>query len=142
MEIKAPNDYSKSPRPWVFLAGSIEMGTAENWQETAAKAFPDITILNPRRDDWDSSWEQSISNPKFREQVEWELKSMELCDEIIMYFDPKTFAPISLLELGLNARNKKMTVICPDGFYRKGNIEIVCHRYNIPLFNSLKDLKL
>lgn len=40
----------------LFLAGSIEMGKAENWQDRITKAFEgidDIVILNPRRDDWD-----------------------------------------------------------------------------------------
>src|SRR5262249_52806894 len=59
----------------VFLAGSIEMGTASAWQDalTAALADRDLVILNPRRDAWDASWSQSIDNPMFREQVEWEL---------------------------------------------------------------------
>ena len=30
--IKAPNPFTDAPRPRVFLAGSIEMGTAEDWQ--------------------------------------------------------------------------------------------------------------
>lgn len=56
----------------VFLAGSIEMGLAENWQEQIEKAFDeseDIYLLNPRRDDWDSSWKQSIEDEQFNEQV-------------------------------------------------------------------------
>jgi hypothetical protein len=56
-----------------------------------------------------------------------------------MYFHPETKAPISLLELGLHAASGKIIVVCPDGFWRKGNVEIVCTRYNIPMFNSLED---
>lgn len=58
-----------------------------------------------------------------------------------MYFDPKTMSPISLLELGLYATSKKLHVICPEGFWRKGNIEIVCSKYNIPLYNSIEEFK-
>lgn len=52
-------------QPSVFLAGSIEMGQAEPWQTLLEDALADlpVTILNPRRDAWDASWEQSISNP-------------------------------------------------------------------------------
>ena len=142
--IKAPNLITNEERIKsfvVFLAGSIEMGEAENWQEKVMKIFPvkdKIIFLNPRRDDWDSSWVQSINDPQFREQVEWELKELELCDKIILYFDPNAKSPISLLELGLFANSGKMRVICPNGFWRKGNVEIVCKKYGIPLFDSLE----
>ena len=119
----------------IFLAGSIEMGKAENWQERIEKEFEDIsfdaTLLNPRRLDWDSSWEQSINNQNFVDQVEWELNALEKSDIIFMYFDPNTKSPISLLELGLFARSNKLVVCCPDGFWRKGNVDIVCKKYKI-----------
>ena len=57
---------------------------------------------------------------------------------IFMYFSKDTKSPISLLELGLNASCKRMVVCCPDGFYRKGNVEIVCSRFSIPLYNTLE----
>lgn len=119
----------------VFLAGSIEQGTAEDWQArlTAALADRDVVVLNPRRDEWDASWRQSIDEPRFRGQVEWELDGLERADVIAMWFAPATRAPITLLELGLHARGGKVVVGCPDGFWRKGNVEIVCARFGIPL---------
>jgi hypothetical protein len=118
----------------VFLAGSIEMGVATDWQAQLAEALPsDIAILNPRRDAWDATWRQSIDEPKFREQVEWELDGLERADVIAMWFVPDTKSPITLLELGLHARGGKLVVGCPAGFWRRGNIEVVCARYAIPL---------
>ena len=141
-EIKAPypfkGDHSTDEK-FLFLAGSIEMGTAENWQTKIVKAVEHlpIVILNPRRDDWDSSWKQDINNPKFFEQVQWELDAMEFADGIYMYFDPNTKSPISLLELGLFAQHQgKLAVFCPEGFWRKGNVDIVCKRYGVRQFNS------
>lgn len=132
-EVKAPAKYSKDGYSHtVFLAGSIEMGAAENWQSKTVKAFKDINVLflNPRRDDWDSSWKQEIGNKQFREQVEWELQGMEDADVIAMYFDPKTKSPITLLELGLHVKDgKQMIVCCPEGFWRKGNVDVVCAFY-------------
>jgi hypothetical protein len=55
-----------------------------------------------------------------------------------MYFSPETKSPISLLELGLHAESDRMIVCCPPGFWRKGNVDIVCTRYNIPLFNDME----
>lgn len=120
----------------VFLAGSIEMGSADNWQHEVELALADldVDILNPRRDQWDATWKQSIANPDFREQVEWELNGLERADWIAMYFAPDTRAPVTLLELGLSARSGKVVVCAPPGYWRRGNIEIVCQRYGMSLF--------
>lgn len=142
MVIKAPNKLSDRNYniPSIFLAGSIEMGNAENWQEEFTKYFErDFNIFNPRRDDWDSSWKQSIDNPQFYKQVNWELNGLDKSDLIIMYFDPNTKSPISLLELGLYATSKKLHVICPEGFWRKGNVDIICKKYDIPLYEIINE---
>jgi len=142
--IKPPQelpDECKNEKITIFLAGSIEMGAAEDWQTKVEKRLSkyDIIIFNPRRDDWDSSWEQSIDSPNFVEQVEWELDALTQCTFIFMYFDPNTIAPISLLELGLYAEDGKMAVCCPDGYFRKGNVEIVCDRYLIRLEDTFEE---
>ena len=128
-------------KPMIFLAGSIEMGAAEEWQKEVIKeleGIPEGIVLNPRRDNWDASWEQAIENDNFRTQVQWELTALDKCDYILMYLSPNTTSPISLLELGLYAESGKLIVCCPDGFERKGNVEIVCGTYNIPLYDNLK----
>ena len=84
-----------------------------------------------------SSWEQSIDNKQFNEQVTWELKAQEDADIIIMNFCADTKSPITLLELGLFAKTGKVRVSCPDEFWRKGNVEMCCDRYNIPLYDNL-----
>lgn len=145
IEIKAPHDYSAySDKKAVFLAGSIEMGRAERWQDAVVEALKDedILILNPRRSDWNSKWEQSIDHPQFREQVEWELKSLERADQVLMYFAPNTMAPITLLEFGLYAKEQpeKLVVCCPDGYWRKGNVDIVCNLYGARQVADLSEL--
>ena len=132
-EFKAPEPIEVSAMS-IFLAGSIEMGKAEDWQTTFTKAFESTNVLlyNPRRDDWDSSWKQTIEDPQFNEQVNWELDAMEQAGIIAVYIDPKTTSPITLLEIGLHAKSdKRMVVCCPEGFYRKGNVDIVCEKYNV-----------
>jgi hypothetical protein len=144
-EIKAPERYkSFNNGHKIFLAGSIEMGLAEDWQTKVTKELNQYSgyILNPRRDDWDSSWVQDINNPQFFEQVNWELDMMDYANIIVMYFDPNTKSPISLLELGLHAcgGSRYMLVCCPQGFWRKGNVDIVCQRYGIPCFENIETL--
>ena len=43
------------------------------------------------------------------------------------------------MELGLHAMQDNVLVCCPEGFWRRGNVEIVCERYDIPLYESLED---
>lgn len=129
-------------RPSVFLAGSIDMGDAPRWQDTlvAALADTELTVLNPRRDDWDASWAQSIDDPRFCGQVEWELEGLERADLVAMVLDPGTRAPISLMELGLHAQGDRLVVCCPPGFWRKGNVDIVCRRYGVPVVVTIEAL--
>lgn len=126
----------------IFLAGSIEMGKASDWQSNVIKEFKNenVTIFNPRRENWNSSWKQSIDNPQFVEQVNWELNALDFSDIILMYFEPNTLSPISLLELGLHAKyNNRVIVVCPEGFWRKGNVDIICKRYDNLQFNTLEE---
>lgn len=143
IEIQAPNKVVLDTEYVnVFLAGSIEMGVAEKWQEKVIAALSDrpIRFLNPRREDWDSSWKQDIEDEKFVEQVMWELESLEMAHIIIMYFDPNTKSPISLLELGLHAKEQKLIVLCPEGFWRKGNVDVVCEYYGINQVDTFDEL--
>jgi len=140
-EFRAPSRPALEKR--VFLAGSIEMGQAEQWQEQFVNAMSDLSdlvIFNPRRDDWDSSWRQRADDPQFFEQVNWELDMLDAADIVVMYLAPGTRSPVSLLELGLCARSGKLLVCCPTGFWRRGNVEVVCLRHQIPLYDTLEDL--
>lgn len=133
--------------PSVFLAGSIEQGAAIDWQARATAAFPeDSVIVNPRRDDWDWTWKQSIDNPKFREQVEWELEGLDNVDWVLLHFEPSTKSPISLLEFGrlsllqtTGLPGPQLVVSCPEGFWRKGNVDIVCARDGVPRFDNIDE---
>jgi hypothetical protein len=139
--IKPNSDYQEILNyPTIFLAGSIEMGSAEDWQIRIENELSNhrVTIFNPRRDDWDSSWEQRAYNSEFSYQVNWEMDSLERSDIIFMYFSPGTKSPISLLELGLHS-NDNMIVCCPEDFWRRGNVEIVCQRKGLSIFDNLED---
>jgi len=155
--IEAPGVYRSLPiddSKVIFLAGSIEMGSAEEWQQEVIDALSiskmneeRTIVLNPRRKDWNPAWEQNIKNSKFREQVEWELCGLEDADLVLFYFNPTTQSPITLMELGtiLNSDNTNAIVCCPDGYWRKGNIEVYCEWAGIQLHHTkeafLNDIK-
>jgi len=123
----------------VFLSGSV---AGEDWRAALMTKLKDhpIIFLDPRRDDWDSSWKQTKDDPKFSEQVNWELNGLEKSNVIALYFDAASESPISLLEFGLFGQSGKMIVCCPKGFPHKGNVDIVCEKYAIEQVGSLDDL--
>lgn len=99
-----------------------------------------MVLLNPRRADWNRAWKPVAEEPEFRRQVEWELDALQRADVILMYFAPGSQSPITLLELGLHADSGKVMLACPDGFWRKGNVDIVARRHRIRAYESLDAL--
>jgi len=138
---KPPEQHRWDEQISVFLAGTIDNGAGVNWQTHAESVLLDldVQILNPRRDEWDASWKQSISNPKFREQVEWELEGLEKATSIFMFFAGKSQSPITLMELGLVAEKKNLVVVAERDFWRRGNIEVIANKYKIRLFDRLEE---
>lgn len=126
----------------VFLAWSIEQDTAHKWQQEVENALTDldVVILNPRRDNWDSNWKENIDNQEFYSQVNWEIDWLENAKFVIFYFDPKTKSPITMYELWLCTHKTNIIACCPDWFWKKWNVDIVCKRNNIPQATSLNEL--
>lgn len=140
--VRSPQPVPADDRLKVFLAGSIDMGGSADWQAQFARELADegVVLLNPRREDWNPAWKPVAEEPEFRRQVEWELTALQRADVIAMYLAPGSQAPISLLELGLHAGSGKVLLACPDGFWRKGNVDIVAQRYGIPSYDTLPAL--
>jgi len=122
----------------VFLAGTIDNGDSENWQEKVIERFkanPNIRFYNPRR----KSWDKNASEDELIYQIQWEQEHLDKADLIIMAISDNSKSPISLLELGLYAKDQKMIVFCNDKFYRYMNVKLTCEKYNIPLYNNSID---
>lgn len=134
----------------VFLAGSIEMDKAEQWQ----KKFIDeltyeyrkmnsgkcIDVFNPRRANWDITIRQSIEDPAFYQQVRWELDYLEDVAVRVFYFAPDTLSPVSLLEFG-KFFTYPNTFLCvnPD-YQRAGNLEVFANKYKIKIHRDFGDI--
>lgn len=144
-ELKPPDNLSKRDfsRKHVFLGGSIEQGKAIDWQADLAEFMIAYGwgVFNPRRPNWDPNLEQKGENPVFNQQVIWELMALQRADMIIMYFQPGTISPISILEFGKYVDSGKMYVICPEGFWRQANIEKTAEFYDCPIFDDFDDFK-
>lgn len=122
----------------VFLAGTIDMGSAVDWQAEAAELFRakegNYILFNPRQEEWHPEREGEMDY-----QVSWELEHLESADYILMNILPSSLSPISLLELGLHARKGKLFVVCTPGYSRYDNVRITCARYGVPVFSDIEE---
>jgi hypothetical protein len=118
----------------IFLAGTIDDGKSEDWQSKLIEEFSEynITILNPRRNNWGD-----LSDNELRKQITWELDHLEKADIIFMYIIGTSKSPISLLEMGIHIKDSKLIVVCEPEFYRYDNVRITCEYYNAELYDSL-----
>lgn len=128
----------------IFLAGTTSPTGEPDWRETLTAALRSraVSVFNPFRADW--NWEDDMADPRFREQVEWELDMQAAADLVVFYFHPVTLAPVSLLELGLRARVGRAIVVCPGGpggYKRRGNVQAVCARFGLEIVGSGEELE-
>ena len=126
--------------PVVFLAGSIDEGRADPWQGRTIEALSDLdaTILNPRRDAWNADLRQDIEEAEFTAQVDWELDGIEDADVVLFHFSPAGQAPITLMEIGIALTSgKRVVVSCPEGYWRRGNVQVLCRRHGVPVHDDL-----
>ncbi|KAF5657166.1 hypothetical protein FHETE_10616 [Fusarium heterosporum] len=145
--IKAPqrlqSQDTKNKIPSIFLAGITTDTGQPDWRETLTSALSDrrVTIFNPARSDWDETWEEKFSDRRWKEQIRWELDMQEAADIVVFFFHQLTVAPISLLELGLAIKNKKVIVCAHDDYEKRGNIEAVCIRFGAKLVSTEDELR-
>lgn len=139
----APDSSPLQPGPLVFLAGSIEQGKATHWQAAVTQRLlavrPDLVIANPRRASWDASWSQDDDNPELVHQINWELDHLLAGGHALFVFDPATQSPITLLELGLLLATAphRVTVVCPKGFWRRGNVVVTARRFGVQVLETI-----
>ena len=123
----------------IFLAGTIDMGNSRDWQGELLEHFSDkdgkYLLFNPRQENWNGGKDGEMDY-----QVNWELRHLEEADIIIMYIIGTSKSPVTLLEMGLHARSRKLIVACEKDYYRYDNVRITCGFYGIPLYNSLDQL--
>lgn len=143
----------------IFFSGSVKSSMDRDWQVELTKSLSHlpVTVFNPRRvgiaeviqchtniiqPDWDNSWVEDIQDLRFRHQVNWELDHMKDADLVIVYFAAKGLSAVTLLEFGLcvakmEGRKGTMLVCCEPKYERRGNVQVVCAKYDIKLMEGL-----
>ena len=141
--------YAPSPEPprnpkSIFLAGTTSKVDKTDWRETLSSSLSNhpLTIYNPYRADWDSTWREDITFAPYREQVLWELEKQATADLVVVYFHPATQAPVSLLEFGLSAGVPgKVIAVCPVGYWKRGNVQVVSQKLEVELLDDIGELE-
>lgn len=130
--------YREIGKKSIYLAGSVD---GENWRSFLDKELSNMNyiVFNPLIDKKED-YVESLTNPQFCQQKLWESTCMAKSDYIVFYFNPNTKASISLLELGLWVREKPMVVCCPEGYWKKGDVDYVCQSFDIPQVEGLETL--
>ena len=137
--IKSPNELPDRKKNWyIFLAGPI-LGAPE-WQNDIPKINGDVTLLSPRRDNYD--------NFNYDEQVKWETIALRVADLILFWIpeekekiEQHEYAQTTRTEFGeYLARGKKVIIGVHNNFYGRRYFETKCKQYGIEkLHNNLKD---
>ena len=138
--ITPETENQESKNKSVFLAGTIDNGDSLNWQDKTIIELInlgfDCDIYNPRREHWNSN--SSVDD--LINQIKWEQDHLDKADMIVMVLLDDSKSPISLLELGLYAKSKKIVVFCTTNFYRWDNVRLTCDKYHIELIQDLNPL--
>lgn len=142
--IKAPSEglhiKSLGSTHRLFLAGAIDNGEAEQWQEVVFNAINpevDVVVYNPRRDDWDAN----ASEEFITEQIKWELRHIYRSNLILVYIPGSSKAPITLLELGIAlGMDKNVLVYCEPEYYRYLNVRVTCEYNGINVITDKVEL--
>ena len=105
-----PRDGERS----LFLAGGIS--NCPDWQSQLLEllAGTDWLLINPRREDFDSS------NPAMTEaQIAWEHRHLRASSAVAFWFPPQTLCPITLYELGAWSMTQKPLFVGVDPQYKR-----------------------
>jgi len=132
----------------LFLAGGIGAGAVvPDWQSelVARLRDTDLTLLNPRRDDYPAHDPNAL-----REQIGWEHRHLSAARAISFWFVPETLCPITLYELGAWANwrgadgcGKPILVGAHPDYARRADllIQLELARPEIELASSLEELE-
>lgn len=126
-----------------LLAGASEADGGSRWQEMVATCISKmghIALCTPPRETGTSV--ASFENPQFFQSRSWELDALDLAEFVVFHLDSLSRSPEGLLELGYAAARfpQKVCVICPEGFWCKGLVDLFCYREDLMKYKSVDEM--
>ena len=113
----------------VYFSGAM---TGEDWQSKFTTKLEDlrVDVFCPR-------YPSSHTVPAPDGLFEWEIDHMSIANVIAFNFISNEDCSSALIALGMYARTDRIIVCCDDEFYKKGDIDALCDREDIPQVDSL-----
>ena len=135
-------------QPAIYLAGGITPGNWQAYVTNRLRGFGNITIINPRNEAFDGSFEAVRAGTK------WEHFYLDQADQIVFWFDYLSNQPVSMFELGARLREYKhrnyvkgpkpqpMFIGCHPKFLNKYDVfeQARMEGYTSEIVNNLDDL--
>ncbi|KAF2270342.1 hypothetical protein CC78DRAFT_451341, partial [Lojkania enalia] len=88
-----------------------------------------ITIFDQRSSDWHQTQRLGNSHTSSKKYLSWKLACLEEADVIALYLQPVLISSSDMLELRIYSSSGKLVVCCPEGLWRRGDVEIVCQDF-------------
>lgn len=130
--------------PAIFLAGSIDMGSAEDWQAVMIERLGSdnllLNVYNPRRPGF-----HEFDDVEQHYQINWELDALHEKDiplkAAFFNFTATSKAPVTMLELGICLPKYKQNniIVCPKEFYRYDNVKLTADRYQVKVYHDIEE---
>ncbi|WP_055447706.1 nucleoside 2-deoxyribosyltransferase domain-containing protein [Lacinutrix mariniflava] len=122
-------------KKYYFLAGSMDFNESNSWRQKIMQEMKHLVhFLDATRIE-----HNDFSDSQMKEHIEWELDALIISDKIILNFKEDSKSPISILELGMYVKSSKLVVVCPNKFYQRRYINVLCNKYNTPFFDSFDE---
>ncbi len=126
-----------------LLAGASETDGGSRWQELVAARISKmghIALCTPPREN--GTGMAPFENPHFFQSRSWELDALDLAEFVVFHLDSLSRSPEGLLELGYAAAKypQKVCVICPEGFWCKGLVDLFCYREDLMKYKSVDEM--
>lgn len=126
-----------------LLAGASEADGGSRWQETVAAFISKVghIALSTRSRETPTGM-PTFENPHFFQARSWELDALDLAEFVIFHLDSISRSPEGILELGYAAAKfpQKVCVICPEGFWCKGLVDLLCYREDLMKYKSVEEM--
>lgn len=104
-----------------------------------ARKFQRVVVLNPRRRDWDNSWNLDPLDPRLIAQIEWEHSAIEMSHLVFVNILESSQSPISLQEVGLIYDKSKLIIHLPPKYEFQAILEKYAQHHSIVSHSSFDD---
>ena len=112
---------------------------SDGWKETVRRVFCDRKILIEDIKSWETEdYTSSEEDLNYNHLISKDLDSLHSSDVILIYFKEGYKNRFPFFSLGYFCNNDNLVILCSEDFSKRGIVQMICTRKNIPLFYTLE----